>query len=134
VIVYPEGRPEIVELTRKMMENRILGGYTGQRQLQAKKQQHIDNGDTYDTPTTVMTKTGTTASQSPNPHLHRAPRDANSSTAMEVPLWRKHREAIKAKTGGQAWNPQRKLTRQAMEEVRYLRKQVYISLSYSVYD
>lgn len=139
VIIYPEGRREIANLTRRMMENRILGGFTGQRHLQGKKQ-HNDSDNAYDTSAATMVKTGTIISQlnkrgpaSPNPHLHRAPRDANSRTAMEVPPWRKHRETIKAKTGGQAWNPQRKITRQAMEEVRYLRKQVYIFCLFS-YD
>ncbi|KAF8931488.1 Required for respiratory growth protein 9 mitochondrial, partial [Haplosporangium gracile] len=125
-VIYPEGRAEIADLTRRMVEDRVLGGQTGQRQVQGK-----NNNNAHDT--SVATKAGTTpyllkrasvamTSASPNPHLHKAPRDANS-TAIEVPLWKKHREAIKSKTGGQAWNPQKKLTRQAMEEVRYLRKQ-----------
>lgn len=130
-VIYPKGRAEIADLTHRMVQDRLLSGYTGQRQVQEK---HSNNAHD----TSVTTKAGTTASQlnnapvaatstSPNPHLHKAPRDADR-IAIEVPLWKKHREAIKVKTGGQAWNPQRKLTRQAMEEVRYLRKQVYFCL------
>ncbi|OAQ27352.1 hypothetical protein K457DRAFT_632430 [Linnemannia elongata AG-77] len=122
-VIYPQGRAEIVDLTQRMVQDRVLGGHSGQRQAQEK---HSND-------TSVTTKAGSTSSQlnmtpgtvtssSPNPHLHKAPRDADGM-AIEVPLWKKHREAIKAKTAGQAWNPQRKLTRQAMEEVRYLRKQ-----------
>ncbi|KAG9060946.1 Required for respiratory growth protein 9 mitochondrial [Linnemannia hyalina] len=125
-VIYPKGREEIADLTHRMVQDRVLGGHTGQRQVQEK---HSNNA--YGT--SVTTKAQTTTSQlnkapvaaistSPNPHFHKAPRDADR-IATEVPLWRKHRQAIKAKTGGQAWNPQRKLTRQAMEEVRYLRKQ-----------
>lgn len=126
-VIYPQGRAEIVDLTQRMVQDRVLGGHSGQRQAQEK---HSND-------TSVTTKAGSTSSQlnmtpgtvtssSPNPHLHKAPRDADGMT-IEVPLWKKHREAIKAKTAGQAWNPQRKLTRQAMEEVRYLRKQVHFS-------
>ncbi|KAG0209601.1 Required for respiratory growth protein 9 mitochondrial [Mortierella sp. NVP41] len=126
-VVYPEGRPEIADLTRRMLENRILGGHTGRRQQQ--QQQAIDearkNTSIASTTTTGMQGSSpSTSSSSPNPHLHRAPRDADGGEVeVEVPLWKKHRMAIKAKTGGQVWNPQRKLTRQSMEEVRYLRKQ-----------
>ncbi|KAK3826177.1 MAG: Neugrin-domain-containing protein [Linnemannia gamsii] len=139
-VVYPEGRPEIAELTRRMLENRIKSGHSGRRQHN--QQQTLDTRDgalgagvnarSGDSPlrsAAAARKRGsstaaTTTSSSPNPHLHKLPRDADGEVLLtEVPLWKKHREAIKAKTGGQVWNPQRKLSRQAMEEVRYLRKQ-----------
>ncbi|KAF9132674.1 Required for respiratory growth protein 9 mitochondrial [Mortierella sp. 14UC] len=122
-VVYPEGRPEIAELTRRMLENRIMGGHSGRRQ----QQQTLDtrtNSTSSSLTKAAGGKPGSTTAASPNPHLHKLPRNADGEVvSVEVPLWRKHREAIKAKTEGQAWNPQRKLSRQAMEEVRYLRKQ-----------
>ncbi|KAF9910505.1 Required for respiratory growth protein 9 mitochondrial [Linnemannia zychae] len=123
-VVYREGRPEVAELTQRMLENRIMSGHSGRRQ----QQRALDTRDGETSRTMAGSKpelssTGVTRG-SPNPHLHKLPRGADGeAVSVEVPLWKKHREAIKAKTGGQAWNPQRKLSRQAMEEVRYLRKQ-----------
>ncbi|KAF9924266.1 Required for respiratory growth protein 9 mitochondrial [Linnemannia zychae] len=109
-VIYPQGRPEIAELTRKMMEARISNGHTGRRRHET---QEPTSSTTHSTSSETLK--GSTAS-SPNPQFHRA-------SMEDAPLWKKHRETIKAKIGGEAWNPRRKITRQSMEEVRYLRRQ-----------
>ncbi|KAG0199634.1 hypothetical protein BGX28_007114 [Mortierella sp. GBA30] len=116
-IVYPRGRPEIADLTKKLTEARIKVGYTGQR---IPKDIRNNLRDQQAKEVLGLRSSRLSSLSSPNPHLHRPPQDDDSKP---VPEWLKHKMAIKNKIVGKSWNPQRKLTRQAMEEVRYLRKQ-----------
>ncbi|KAF9178106.1 Required for respiratory growth protein 9 mitochondrial [Haplosporangium sp. Z 767] len=126
-IVFPDGRPEIAEITSALVKERISRGYIGAASSRISKDmrntlrdQHAKEVFDLRTLSTSISSSSSPSSSSPNPHLHRSPRDGSEP---EIPQWRKHKEAIKNKLLGKAWNPQRKITRQAMEEVRYLRKQ-----------
>jgi hypothetical protein len=114
-IVFPNGRPEISEATKKMTQARIADGYAGQR---INREDHQVQ--------TLMGSLGrgkASAAVSPNPHLHKLSKNVRNDES--IPLWQKHKMSIKEKMLGKTWNPQRKLSRQAMDEVRYLRKQVF---------
>ncbi|KAG9321921.1 hypothetical protein KVV02_004496 [Mortierella alpina] len=117
-IVFPSGRPAIAEFTKTLAETRIKDGYTGQRVPKDVRNALRDQ----QAKAVLDSRTGSILSgaSSPNPHLHRAPRDGSTAP---MPEWLKHKLAIKNKMNGERWDPQKKLTRQAMEEVRYLRKQ-----------
>lgn len=120
-IVFPNGRAEIVDQTKKLTEARISRGYSGQQipmdiRNTLREQQSREARDFR-----FNSKSSTLHTTSPNPHLHRISADG---TTELMPQWMKHKLAIKKKLLGKAWNPQRKLTRQAMEEVRLLHKQV----------
>ncbi|KAF9961247.1 Required for respiratory growth protein 9 mitochondrial [Mortierella alpina] len=117
-IVFPGGRPTIAEFTKTLTETRIKDGYTGQRVPKDVRNALRDQ----QAKAILDSRTGSIlpGASSPNPHLHRAPRDGSTAP---MPEWLKHKLAIKNKMNGERWDPQKKLTRQAMEEVRYLRKQ-----------
>ncbi|KAF9291969.1 Required for respiratory growth protein 9 mitochondrial [Mortierella alpina] len=117
-IVFPSGRPAITELTKTLAETRIKDGFTGQRVPKDVRNALRDQ----QSKAILDSRTGNVlpGTSSPNPHLHRAPRDGSTAP---MPEWLKHKLAIKNKMNGERWDPQKKLTRQAMEEVRYLRKQ-----------
>ncbi|KAF9967929.1 Required for respiratory growth protein 9 mitochondrial [Mortierella alpina] len=117
-IVFPSGRPAIAELTKTLAETRIKEGHTGQRVPKNVRNALRDQ----QSKSVLGSRTGSLlpGASSPNPHLHKAPRDGSTAP---MPEWLKHKIAIKNKLNGEKWDPQKKLTRQAMEEVRYLRKQ-----------
>ncbi|KAF9998741.1 Required for respiratory growth protein 9 mitochondrial [Entomortierella chlamydospora] len=111
-VIYPNGRAEIADQTRKLTEARISSGHSGwhiPRNRQVKST--LDPGENAVIPT---------PSTMPNPHLHQMSRDGSTEL---MPQWMKHKLTIKKKLLGKAWNPQRKLTKQSMEEVRFLHKQ-----------
>ncbi|KAF8976360.1 Required for respiratory growth protein 9 mitochondrial [Entomortierella lignicola] len=113
-IIFPKGRAEICDQTKKLMDERILNGHSVRRPP-------LDTRSHRSEESKVLNKHNifSTLPTSPNPHLHRTSRDVEP----EMPEWMKHRLAIKKKLQGEAWNPQRKLTRKSMEEVRFLHKQ-----------
>ncbi|KAF9572911.1 Required for respiratory growth protein 9 mitochondrial [Mortierella alpina] len=117
-IVFPSGRPAIAEFTKTLAETRIKDGYAGQRVPKDVRDALRDQ----QAKAILDSRTGRIlpGAISPNPHLHRPPRDGSTAP---MPQWLKHKLAIKNKMNGERWDPQKKLTRQAMEEVRYLRKQ-----------
>ncbi|KAG0263698.1 Required for respiratory growth protein 9 mitochondrial [Mortierella polycephala] len=124
-IVFPDGRPEIAKIASTLAKERISRGHTGTGSVKISKDmrnalrdQHAK--EVFDLRTLSTSISSSSSSSSPNPHLHKLPRDGSEP---EIPLWKKHKEAIKKKLLGKTWNPKRKITRQAMEEVRYLRKQ-----------
>lgn len=119
-IVFPRGRPDISETTKKMMQARIVGGYAGQSF--SKEEQHSARDASALTLTESLGRGKVSAAVSLNPHLHKLSKETRHGEPM--PLWQKHKMAIKEKMLGKTWNPQRKLSRQSMDEVRYLRKQV----------
>lgn len=119
-IVFPKGRPEISETTKKMIHARIARGYAGQRL--SKEDQRSCQDVSAQTLTESLGRGKVSAAVSPNPHLHKLPKETRNGEP--IPLWQKHKMAIKEKMLGKTWNPQRKLSRQSMDEVRYLRKQV----------
>ncbi|CCF56217.1 hypothetical protein KAFR_0A07830 [Kazachstania africana CBS 2517] len=47
----------------------------------------------------------------------------NENLEATSPQWERHKAAIKKKTGGQRWNPNKKLSREQMEGIRLLKKQ-----------
>ncbi|KFH72764.1 hypothetical protein MVEG_03053 [Podila verticillata NRRL 6337] len=118
-IVFPNGRPEISESTKKMTQARIADGYVGQRIN--KKDQNCARDIQAQTLMGSLGRGKASAAVSPNPHLHKLSNEVRNNEP--TPLWQKHKIAIKEKMLGKTWNPQRKLSRQAMDEVRYLRKQ-----------
>ncbi|KAF9426511.1 Required for respiratory growth protein 9 mitochondrial [Podila epigama] len=118
-IVFPQGRPEIANLTKKMTEARIAGGYAVKR-VTKEDQNNALEAKSRDVLAKFGKGSGNVINFSPNPHLHLPSKDGSEEP---IPLWKKHRMALKAKTHGKAWNPKRKVTRQAMDEIRYLRKQ-----------
>ncbi|KAF8937176.1 Neugrin-domain-containing protein [Dissophora ornata] len=116
-IVFPHGRPEIMNHTRMITESRIWGG-----QVYQAPQDMCNGPDQRPKSAMDMRTRNRSSSTTPSPILKlQWPNKGESSES--VPQWLKHKLAIKEKLLGKAWNPQRKLSRQAMEEVRYLRKQ-----------
>ncbi|KAK3820352.1 MAG: Neugrin-domain-containing protein [Benniella sp.] len=120
-VVYPKGRPEIAAQIKKLVETRIRNGFAGQGASSPPQERRarriLDLGSQNDALT--LSRPPSSSSSSSAIDLHEASKSENEN----MPQWMKHKLAIKKKLLGQAWNPQRKLTRQAMEEVRYLRKQ-----------
>ncbi|KAF9352472.1 Required for respiratory growth protein 9 mitochondrial [Mortierella sp. AD094] len=118
-IVYPNGRAEIVDQTKRLTEARISSGHSGQR-MPLDANYHSRNRQTKNTLDLGENTILSTLPAVPNPHLHQTSRDGSTES---IPQWMKHKLAMKKKLLGKAWNPQRKLTRQSMEEVRFLHKQ-----------
>ncbi|KAF9586518.1 Required for respiratory growth protein 9 mitochondrial [Lunasporangiospora selenospora] len=112
-IVFPGGRPEIMERTQKLKEDRISSGMYATRAARNDLREK-DAKEMLNIKTSVK-------SQWINPQFHLSPRDPED--VAPTPQWKKHKMTIKDKLLGKAWNPQKKLSRQAMDEVRYLRKQ-----------
>jgi hypothetical protein len=115
-IVYRQGRLEIANLADQLRKSRISSGIIPQ-----KNKKNISNDSASGTTGTVPgTRSNKYQKQSPNPHLHML----YGQKQEEAPLWLKHKVAIQEKLKGERWNPVKKVTRQTMEEMRYLRKQV----------
>ncbi|GJJ68403.1 hypothetical protein EMPS_00749 [Entomortierella parvispora] len=108
-IVHRQGRPEIADLAAEMVKTRISNGI-----IQQKAKKHNTN-EVQNVSSGIRNRY---EKSSPNPHLHKF-----GQAQEEVPLWLKHKVAIKEKLQGERWNPVKKVTRHTMEEMRYLRKQ-----------
>ncbi|KAG0341846.1 Required for respiratory growth protein 9 mitochondrial [Podila humilis] len=123
-IIFPQGRSEITALTKELKEARISGGYSGQRIITKTERYNQRDAQAQLLMKDFGRQSGrlSNGSISPNPHLHKVSRLAATKDA-DLPQWKKHKLAMKEKLLGKAWNPQRKLSREAMDEVRYLRKQ-----------
>ncbi|KAG0228110.1 Required for respiratory growth protein 9 mitochondrial [Actinomortierella wolfii] len=102
-LVYPQGRPEVSALAKETASMRIASGLYDRKKPKNDKgvvdPSHADQED----------------SDSVASARRRLDKDA--------PLWLKHKLAIREKLGGQAWQPHRRVSRQTMEQIRYLRKQ-----------
>ncbi|KAI1314990.1 Required for respiratory growth protein 9 mitochondrial [Mortierella claussenii] len=133
-IVFPKGRDEIKKKIMDRASTRRSIGYPDRGRIsEVEKSTHRHLGDrsssggtakTSTTASSVATKTislDLRSASSPNPHLHQMSRE--SSEEKPVPLWMKHQMAIKEKLNGQAWSPQKRVTRKAMDEIRFLHKQ-----------
>ena len=118
-IVFPHGRPEVLNHTKMITESRILGG-----QVNHKAQQDMHNGHHQQSKSTMDVRTSNRSSSTTPSSTLKLQWSNKGESSESAPQWLKHKLAIKEKLLGKAWNPQRKLSRQAMEEVRYLRKQV----------
>ncbi|KAG0370446.1 Required for respiratory growth protein 9 mitochondrial [Gamsiella multidivaricata] len=116
-IVFPKGRSEIVTRAKQLMQDRISNGHARPKIPKTERNTLRDQQATAALNLRASGRFSATSS-SPNPHLHRPSEEGSDS----IPQWMKHKLAIKQKLLGKTWNPQRKLSRQAMEEVRYLRK------------
>ncbi|KAG0304258.1 Required for respiratory growth protein 9 mitochondrial [Dissophora globulifera] len=114
-IISPAGRPEVLQETRTLTESRIAAGHAGQR-LQTILTGIPGDEQSHGHVVAKLDRPPGTESSVLNPHLHHR-------NTEPMPRWLQHKLAIKEKLLGKTWNPQRKLSRQAMEEVRYLRKQ-----------
>ena len=130
-VVYPKGRPEMAAQTKKLVETRIRNGFTGQGASSSPQERRarriLDLGSQNDTSALSRPPLSSSSSSSDIDLDEASKSDKNEN----MPQWMKHKLAIKKKLLGKAWNPQRKLTRQAMEEVRYLRKQASVLLPLS---
>ncbi|KAG0045504.1 Required for respiratory growth protein 9 mitochondrial [Gryganskiella cystojenkinii] len=112
-IVHPQGRPGIADLVDQMRKIRISSGIIRQRSINKN-----DDNNSLSTATTGPRNKFEKAT--PNQHLHKP---LYGQLQEEAPLWLKHKVAIVEKLSGKRWNPVKKITRQSMEEIRYLHKQ-----------
>ncbi|KAG0257601.1 Required for respiratory growth protein 9 mitochondrial [Actinomortierella ambigua] len=108
-LVYPEGRPEVAALVKEATGARIAAGLFPHRRLnkdkKKKKEEPLASGATTD-----QAEGGNTVS-------------ARRRLDKDAPLWLKHKLTIREKHGGEYWDPQRRVPRQTMEQIRYLRHQ-----------
>ncbi|ORZ28182.1 Neugrin-domain-containing protein [Lobosporangium transversale] len=123
-LVFPEGRSKIMEETKKLTAARISKGHIGERISKYERNTLRDQQAREVLGQRTNHRSLTRGRLSPNPHLHKDSKGMSEEEKEDsMPLWMKHKLAIKEKLLGKAWIPQKRISRQAMEEVRYLRKQ-----------
>ncbi|KAF9972309.1 Required for respiratory growth protein 9 mitochondrial [Actinomortierella ambigua] len=101
-LVYPQGRPDIAALAKETSGARIASGLFPQRKPKKDRGAATEMADQAKDKDATFTR---------------------RKLDKDAPVWLKHRQTIREKHGGEFWEPHKRVPRQTMEQIRYLRKQ-----------